>query len=53
MKKIILVFVAFIAMSVASCGNGTQTSSCDADTAVVDSVLDSLCVDTVSIDSLQ
>jgi hypothetical protein len=48
MKKIVLVFAAFIGMSVASCGNGTQTSSCSTDTTVVDS----LCVDTVSIDSV-
>ena len=53
MKKIILTFVAFIAMSVTSCGNGTQASNCDADTTVVDSVFDSLRVDTVSIDSVK
>lgn len=52
MKKIILIFAAFVAISVASCCNGNQKANCGADTTVVDSVADSLSTDSVLCDSV-
>lgn len=49
MKKIMLVFAAFVAMSIASCGNGTQPAAETADSANVDSLM----IDSVSADSVE
>ena len=49
MKKIMLVFAAFVAMSIASCSNGTQPAAETADSTNVDSLMN----DSVSTDSVE
>ena len=53
MKKLLFVFVAIAAMTMASCGGQTTPASItnDSDTVVVDS-LDSISIDTLSVDSV-
>ena len=55
MKKLVFMFVAVAAISFASCGNKAQAPVQDTDSIaeVVDSVADSLAVDTVAADSVQ
>lgn len=46
MKKLIFVFVALVAMSFVSCGNGAKSATAaDSDSVAVDSI------DTVAVDS--
>lgn len=55
MKKMVYVFVAFVAMSMAACGNKTaQAEAIDTDSVAVDSVVaDSVeVVDSVAADSV-
>lgn len=49
MKKLVLVFAAMAAISFASCGNSTNGSASanDSDTVVVDTLADSVSVDSV------
>ena len=53
MKKLVLMFVAVAAISFASCGQQAQPAQVDTDTIeeVVDSVIDSVAVDTVAADT--
>ena len=53
MKKLVFMFVAVAAISFASCGNQAQPAQVDTDSIeeVVDSVIDSVAVDTVAADS--
>ena len=54
MKKLVLMFVAFVAISFASCGNKTAApaANADSDTVAVDSMAsDSMAVDSVAADS--
>lgn len=54
MKKLVLMFVAIAAISFASCGNKTeQAPAQDTDTVAVDSLVDSLDVDSVEADSVK
>ncbi len=54
MKKLVFMFVAVAAISFASCGNKAQAPVQDTDSIaeVVDTVADSLAVDTVAADSV-
>ncbi|MBR1409578.1 MAG: hypothetical protein IJ580_00555 [Prevotella sp.] len=54
MKKLVFMFVAVAAISFASCGNKAQAPVQDTDSIaeVVDSVADSLAVDTAAVDSV-
>ena len=47
MKKLVFMFVAMAAISFASCGNAQKPAE------VVDSVVDSMAVDSVAADSVQ
>lgn len=49
MKKLIFVFCVLAAMSLTSCGNKTEreVSAQDSDTVVLDSITDSIAVDSV------
>lgn len=49
MKKLLFVFVAVAAMTIASCGGQVTpaNTSSDSDTVMVDSLVDTLTVDTV------
>ena len=51
MKKILVVFAAIVAISFASCGNSTQSTASvnDSDTVVVDTVADSVTVDSAVV----
>lgn len=50
MKKILVVFAAIVAISFASCGNSTKsTASVNSDTVVVDTVADSVTVDSAVV----
>ncbi len=51
MKKLVFVFAAMLAMTFASCGNATSSASVanDSDTVVVDTVADSLTVDSAVV----
>jgi hypothetical protein len=53
MKKLVFMFVAVAAISFASCGQQAQQAPVDTDTIeeVVDSVIDSVAVDTVAADT--
>ena len=53
MKKLVFMFVAVAAISFASCGQQAQPAPVDTDTIeeVVDSVIDSVAVDTVAADT--
>ena len=54
MKKLVLMFVAIVAISFASCGNKTAApaANADSDTVAVDSMAsDSMAVDSVAADS--
>ena len=53
MKKLVFMFVAVAAISLASCGQQAQPAQVDTDTIeeVVDSVIDSVAVDTVAADT--
>ena len=52
MKKLVFMFVAIAAISFASCGNkAAAPAEAEADTALVDSVADSLAVDSVAADT--
>ena len=53
MKKLVFMFVAVAAISFASCGQQAQQAPVDVDTVeeVVDSVIDSVAVDTVAADT--
>ena len=54
MKKLVFMFVAVAAISFASCGNKAQApveEAVDSIAEVVDSVVDSLAVDSVAADS--
>ena len=53
MKKLVFMFVAVAAISFASCGQQAQQAPVDTDTIeeVVDSVIDSVAVDTVATDT--
>ncbi len=53
MKKLVFMFVAVAAISFASCGQQAQPAQVDTDTIeeVVDSVIDSVAVDTVATDT--
>jgi hypothetical protein len=53
MKKLLFVFVAVAAMTIASCGGKVTPASItnDSDTVVVDS-FDSISVDTISVDTI-
>ena len=53
MKKLVFMFAAIVAVSFASCGNKAQQAEVDTDTIeeVVDSVIDSVAVDTVAADT--
>ena len=55
MKKLVFMFVAVAAISFASCGNKAQQAPVDTDSIaeVVDSVVDSMAVDSVAADSTQ
>jgi predicted small secreted protein len=55
MKKLVFMFVAVVAISFASCGNQAQAPVQDTDSIaeVVDSVVDSMAVDSVAADSVQ
>ena len=56
MKKLVFMFVAVAAISFASCGNKTQQAEAvdsDSIAEVVDSVVDSIAVDTVAADSVK
>ena len=50
MKKLVFMFVAVAAISFASCGNKAQQAPVDTDSIaeVVDSVIDSMAVDTIA-----
>ena len=55
MKKLVFMFVAFVAMTFAACGGQTTstTSANDSDSVVVDSLVDSLeVVDSVVADTV-
>ena len=54
MKKLLFVFVAIAAMTMASCGGQTTPASItnDSDTVVVVDSLDSISVDTLSVDTV-
>lgn len=51
MKKILVVFAAIVSISFASCGNSTKSiaSVNDSDTVVVDTVADSVTVDSAVV----
>lgn len=52
MKKILVVFAAIVAISFASCGNSTKSTASvknDSDTVVVDTVADSVTVDSAVV----
>ena len=51
MKKLLFVFVAIAAMTMASCGGQTTPASITNDTVVVDS-LDTISADTITIDTI-
>jgi hypothetical protein len=53
MKKLVFMFVAFVAMTFAACGGQTVSTASvnDSDSVAVDSVVDSLAVDSVVADS--
>ena len=53
MKKLVFMFVAFVAMTFAACGGQTAGTASvnDSDSVVVDSLADSLAVDSVVADS--
>ncbi len=53
MKKLVFMFVAFAAISFASCGNKTSDAAAtsDSDSVVVDSAADSVATDSVAADS--
>lgn len=52
MKKLVFMFVAFAAISFASCGQKTEQGECqDTDTVAVDT-LDTVAVDTVAADTV-
>ena len=53
MKKLVFMFVAVAAISFASCGNQAQPAQVDTDSIeeVVDSVVDSVAVDSAAADS--
>ena len=53
MKKLVFMFVAVAAISFASCGQQAQQAPVETDTIeeVVDSVIDSVAVDTVAADT--
>ena len=53
MKKLVFMFVAVAAISFASCGNQAQPAQVDTDSIeeVVDSVIDSVAVDSAAVDS--
>ena len=55
MKKLVFMFVAVAAISFASCGNKAQApvDTNDSIAEVVDSVVDSMAVDTVAADSVK
>ena len=55
MKKLVFMFVAVAAISFASCGNKAQQAPVDTDSIaeVVDSVVDSLTVDSTVTDSVK
>ena len=55
MKKLVFMFVAVVAISFASCGNQAPAHVQDTDSIaeVVDSVVDSMAVDSVAADSVQ
>lgn len=50
MKKLVFMFVAFVAMSFAACG-GSTASTVENDSTAVDSI-DSVVVDSIAIDSV-
>ena len=54
MKKLVFMFVAVAAISFASCGNKAQAPVQDTDSIaeVVDTVADSLTVDTAAVDTV-
>lgn len=51
MKKILVVFAAIVAINFASCGNSTKSAASvnDSDTVVVDTVADSVTVDSAVV----
>lgn len=53
MKKLVFMFVAFAAISFASCGNKTSDAAAtsDSDSVVVDSAADSVATDSTAADS--
>ena len=53
MKKLVFMFVAFAAISFASCGNKTSDAAAttDSDSVVVDSAADSVATDSAAADS--
>ena len=54
MKKVFLAFVAMVALTFASCGNGSAVGSDTCDSTAVDSlVVDTTVVDTVAVDSIE
>ena len=55
MKKLVFMVVAVAAISFASCGNKAQQAPVDTDSIaeVVDSVVDSMAVDSVATDSVK
>lgn len=53
MKKLFVIFAAFVAVTFAACGNATQAGGVnDTDSVVVDSVVDALVVDSVPVDTV-
>ncbi len=50
MKKLVLMFVAMVAISFASCGNKTAQNANGADSDTV--VVDSIAIDSITADSL-
>lgn len=51
MKKLVLMFAMIVAVSFASCGNSTNSSAStnDSDSVVVDTVADSISVDSAVV----
>lgn len=53
MKKLFWVFAAFVAVSFTACGNKTaQGEAVDTDTVALDSVVDTLVVDSAAADTI-
>lgn len=52
MKKLVFMFVAFVAMSFAACGGNTASTVEENDSTVVDSIDSIAVVDSIAIDSV-